>query len=628
MITLRNITLRRGQNVLLQQLNWTIYHKQRIGIIGSNGSGKTSLFAMLLGQLHPDDGDITIPKQLAFAHVAQETPAYSKSALDFVLDGDTELRAIEHELIKAEEQHNGTQIANLHEKMSIIDAYTAPARAAQLLAGLGFNHEEQQKAVSDFSGGWRVRLNLAKALMCRSDVLLLDEPTNHLDLDAVLWLEQWLIKYPGTLLLISHDRDFLDTTVDHIAHIDKQNLKLYTGNYSTFEKQRATDLLVQQATYEKQQKHLAHMRSFVDRFRAKASKARQAQSRLKAIEKLEIVSAVQADSPFQFEFKAPKQCPNPLIQLEDARIAYGDRTILSQLNLSITPKDRIAILGPNGAGKSSLIKVLANEVAVANGTRETGPGLNIGYFAQHQVDKLHLSDTPLLHLRRLAEHTGELELRKFLGSFGFSGDRVLQPVSHFSGGEKSRLALALLVWQRPNLLLLDEPTNHLDLEMRNALSLALQEYEGAMLLVTHDRFLVRTTTDQLLLVADGKLQEFDGDLNDYQKWLLDFRKQQASSSAAPAYKNELSKKEQRQHQAKQRELRKPLLAKITRLENDMQKMQKEAEAIAVILSDLSLYEPENKTRLQGHLLTQATIKKALEVAENDWLKACEERDAL
>lgn len=624
MITLRNVTLRRGANVLLENLTWTIYHKQRIGIIGANGSGKTSLFSLLLGMLQPDNGEYDLPKQIKLAHVAQETPGSDQTALDYVLDGDAELRNLERQLVEAEAKHDGHQIATLHEKLAIIDAYTASSRAAQLLAGLGFNHEEQLKTVNEFSGGWRVRLNLAKALMSRSDVLLLDEPTNHLDLDAVLWLEGWLKHYQGTLLLISHDRDFLDATVDHIAFIANQKLKLYSGHYSSFEKQRADELLIQQATFEKQQKKLAHLQSFVNRFRAKATKARQAQSRIKAIERMDLVCAVQAESEFQFEFKAPEQCPNPLIQLQKANLAYGDKVVLKNINLSLSPRERIAILGPNGAGKSSLIKMLAGEIEPAQGVREVAPGLKLGYFAQHQVDHLHLPDSPLLHLRRLAEKELEVDLRKFLGSFGFSGDKALQPVATFSGGEKSRLALALLVWQKPNLLLLDEPTNHLDLEMRNALSLALQEYEGAMILVTHDRFLVRTTTDQLLLVADQKMEPFDGDLNDYQRWLMGYHKQKINPDSKVT--TDLSRKEQRQQEARQRELRRPLLEKIKRLETDISKIEKKLAEVELHLTDLSLYEPQNKFKLQDHLLQQAEHKKQLENLEEAWLKACEERD--
>jgi ATP-binding cassette subfamily F protein 3 len=627
MITFRNLTLRRGTKDLLQNINWTIYQQQRIGIIGANGSGKSSLFALLLQDIQPELGDLDIPKNLKLAHVAQETTASQQSAVDYVLDGDKELYALQKELTKAEEAHDGIKLGELHEKLSIIDGYTAPSRAAQLLTGLGFNHSEQQKTVSEFSGGWRVRLNLARALMARSDVLLLDEPTNHLDLDAVLWLEQWLARYTGTLLLISHDRDFLDKTVNHIAHLSHQQLKLYTGDYSTFETLRANALVLQQTAYDKQQKQISHMRKFINTFGAKASKAKQAQSRVKAIERLELVCAVQAESEFQFGFKKPDSCPNPLVTIHEGRVAYGERTILNNISLSITPKDRITMLGPNGAGKSSLIKLLAGELAPAGGTRETASGLKIGYFAQHQVDHLHLSDTPLLHLQRIAGNKQDLELRKFLGSFGFSGDRVLQPVQHFSGGEKSRLALALIVWQKPNLLLLDEPTNHLDLEMRQALSIALQEYEGAMLLVTHDRFLVRTTTDKLMLVAEGKLQDFDGDLDDYQKWLLDFRRQQVNSGIS-ADKSGLSRKEQRQQNAKQRKEREPLMKKIQQLEASMAKHQQAAMVLETLLADTSLYEEQNKDKLQENLQKQTALIKEINQLEKEWLAACEERDNL
>lgn len=618
MITLHNICLRRGASILLENIDWTIFHKQHIGLIGENGSGKSSLFAMLLNQLQPDQGDLEIPRQLKFAHLAQETPGHEQSALEFVLDGDTELRTLQKALQDAEDKNDGTRIANMHDALGKIDAYTANARAAQLLAGLGFSHEEQQKSVKDFSGGWRVRLNLAKALMCPSDVLLLDEPTNHLDLDAILWLEQWLIKYPGTLLLISHDREFLDHTVDHIAHISGRQLKSYSGNYSAFEKQRAAQLLLQQAAYEKQQQHIAHLQSFVNRFRAKATKARQAQSRMKAIERLELISAVQVDSPFQFQFKEPKTCPNPLICLEDASVGYGNKIILKGIHLSIAPKDRIGILGPNGAGKSSLIKLLAGELPVHEGIRKVAAGLKIGYFAQHQIDHLRLAETPFQHFRDIAPTLSESESRKYLGNFGFSGDRVFERVSIFSGGEKSRLALALLIWQEPNLLLLDEPTNHLDLEMRQALNIALQEYEGAVILVSHDRFLVRTTADQLMLVAEEKITPFEGDLDDYQRWLFQFRSQTKPSQIE---KTENSKKSQRQQAAKERESRRPLEQKIKKLESTLILLEKELFIIETALTDSALYEPKNKKELQKLLLSQAKIRKEIEEVERDWLEA-------
>lgn len=636
MITLKDISLRRGKNILLDDVNWTIARDERIGIIGANGTGKTSLFSLLLNELESDTGEVIIARQIKFAHVAQETKALPQTALDFVIDGDDELRVLQEELVKAEQEHDGHKIAELHEQISMIDGYSAKARAAQLLVGLSFTHQELTKPVSDFSGGFRVRLNLARALMCRADILLLDEPTNHLDLDAVIWLEDWLNHYTGTLLLISHDRDFLDHTITQIAHLYNQKLKIYTGNYSQFETERANQLQLQQAQYEKQQKHIAHMQAFVDRFRYKATKARQAQSRLKAIERLELVAKVQTESPFSFEFKAPKENPYPLLYLEDAEIAYGERTILNHLNLSISPAERITILGPNGAGKSSLMKLLAGELLPKAGERFASSGLKIGYFAQHQVDSLHLHESALAHLRNLAEEASEQVLRDFLGGFDFRGDKVFEPVGNFSGGEKSRLALALIVWQRPNLLLLDEPTNHLDLEMRHAMNIALQEYQGALILVTHDRFLIRSTTDKFLLVASGKLQEFKGDLADYQRWLFDYRKRQLTQdiekdiqdneTARTSTTTGISKKAQRQMKAKLREARKPLLNKIEQLECDMEILHQELDTIAIELSNQAIYEAENKDSLSKLLIEEARIKKELAQIEEEWLHACQQRD--
>lgn len=625
MINLKNITIRRGARVILDGVNWTIFARQRIGLIGANGSGKSSLFAMLLGKLAADTGDFDMPRQLRLAHVAQETPALSRSALDFVLDGDATLRSIETQIQQAEHDNDGMLIAELHEKFRVIDGYTAPARAGQLLAGLGFSVAEHSKCVADFSGGWRVRLNLAQALMTPSDVLLLDEPTNHLDLDAILWLEQWLQNYPGTLLIISHDRGFLDNTVDHIAKIANANIKTYTGNYSSFESQRAAELLLQQAVYEKQQKHLAHMRSFVERFRYKASKARQAQSRLKAIERLELVSAVQSESEFRFKFHEPSAAPNPLLSLNHVDVGYADKIIVNNLDFSISPKDRMAILGPNGAGKSTLIKTLAQQLAPVNGECIHASGLRIGYFEQQQIDQLDLESSSLLHLQRIAPQSPELELRSYLGGFGFCGDRVHEPVKTFSGGEKTRLALALLIWKKPNLLLLDEPTNHLDLDMRNALSLALTEYEGAMILISHDRFLVGSTTDKLLLCAGGRLTEFDGDLSDYQSWLIEYNKEKSQQHKT---NNTDNKKDQRREAAKQRELLKPLNDKIKRLEKDINKLQTEAAKHEAALANQDMYLPENKDKLKELLLSVSETKSKLELLENDWLESCEERDTL
>lgn len=621
MITLRNIFLRRGPHLLLKDVNWTIFHKQRIGLIGANGSGKTSLFHLLLNPKEADEGEIFIPPQIKLAHVAQETPALSQSALQFVLEGDTELQALEKKLKIAEEKNDGNKIASLHARLGEIDAYTAPARASQLLNGLSFTQKEQQQPVSDFSGGWRVRLNLAKALMSRSDILLLDEPTNHLDLDAVIWLQDWLQDYQGTLLLISHDRDFLDNIVDHIAYLHHQQLTLYTGNYSTFEKLRAEQLLNQQALYEKQQKKREHLEKFINRFRAKASKARQAQSRIKALERMETVSAVQTESPFQFEFKEPQKCPNPLISLQESQVAYGEKLVLNHLNFSIAPNDRIALLGPNGAGKSSFIKLLAAEITSSYGHYTQGTGLKIGYFAQHQVDHLQLDKTPLDHMRLIAPHTREQELRSFLGGFGFSANRSFEPVHHFSGGEKSRLALALIVWQKPNLLLLDEPTNHLDLEMRQALCLSLQDYEGAMVIVSHDRFLLRATVDQLILVADGKIAPFTGDLNDYEKWLFEYRKKNATSSTSdmPSIQEE-----QRALDAKVRDERKPLLKQLKELEITLEKLKEIAIQLEIELSNDKLYLPHNEDKLKKLLAKDTEVKANIQQTEEDWLKVSEQ----
>ncbi len=611
MIRFNQLSIRRGTKLLLQPVDWTIYAGQRIGLTGANGSGKSSLFALLLGQLAADGGEIEIGGQPVFSHVAQEMPAGNESALDFVVAGDTELHAIQQQLQTAEAADDGMEIAHLHEALNKIDAWSAPSRAGRMLAGLGFSTAEQQQAVRDFSGGWRMRLNLARALMCRSDVLLLDEPTNHLDLDAVIWLESWLKTYPGTLLLISHDRDFLDSAIEYIAHIENQTLTVYTGNYSAFEDVRAERLMQQQAAYTQQQKKVAHLQSFVDRFRAKASKARQAQSRIKALAKLERVQAVQQSSPFQFSFRKPDSCPNPLVTLAHIRAGYGKKTVFPDVSLSVGPGDRIALLGPNGAGKSTLVKSLAGEIPLLDGERATGAGLRIGYFAQHHVDHLQADETPMAQLQRIAPNIMEREARGFLGTFGFSGSRVFEPVKIFSGGEKSRLALALIIWQKPNLLLLDEPTNHLDMEMRNALSLALQEYEGALILVSHDRFLVRTTVDQLMLVAHGELQAFHGDLTEYEKWLIAFRRETENAARTDKPGKVFAASPRQQAQT------------IKKLENRIKKLQTSLENIETQLADTRMYEFNHKETLDKLLAERDTIQTELTTTEETWLAACE-----
>ena len=559
MIKLRGATLIRGGRALLEGASLTVYPRQKVGLTGANGSGKSSLLALLLERLHLDAGSIELPSSWVIANVAQETPDSTGAALEYVIDGDAELRRIEARIARAEQHHDGARAALLHEQLQAIDGYTARSRAARLLHGLGFSDRDSERPVNELSGGWRVRLGLARALMCRSDLLLLDEPTNHLDLDAVLWLEGWLRAYRGTLLLISHDRDFLDNCVDHIAHIEHRTIRMYAGNYAQFERQRAEHLAQQALAAARQQREVAHIRAFVDRFRAKATKARQAQSRLKTLARMETIAAVQADSPFHFRFLDPGRVATPLLEIEHGRFGYASPPVLREVNLSLVSGDRIALLGRNGAGKSTLIKAIAGLLEPLGGVQRRARGLRIGYFAQHQLEQLERSDHALAHLRRLTATEPEQRLRDFLGQFAFSGDDAARNVATFSGGEKARLALALLIWQRPHLLLLDEPTNHLDLRMRDALTLALQDFAGAVVLVSHDRHLLRATSDRLLLVDAGRVTPFDGDLDDYRTWLLRTDSADASGGSSPgAAANTRSRREQRRTEAQWRSRRQPL----------------------------------------------------------------------
>src|SRR5438874_9329059 len=532
MIRFSQVTLARGAKPLLEGADLAVNAGERIGLIGANGSGKSSLFALLRGELHADKGDVELPAHWRIAHVAQETPALGRSAVDYAIDGDDALRAVQEKLELAEAANDGALIAELHAQLGDADVYTARPRAESLLFGLGFKTEELGKPVSTFSGGWRMRLNLAQALMCRSDLLLLDEPTNHLDLDAIIWLEDWLRRYPGTLIVISHDRDFLDGVVKAIVHIDQKKLRRYTGDYSSFETQRAQAVVLAAAQVEKQARERAHLQSFIDRFRAKATKARQAQSRMKMLAKMEELAPLHVAAPFAFEFRDPERSPDPLLVLEDAVAGYPDKRVLSDVKLSLRANERIGLLGVNGAGKSTLVKTIAGVLPVLDGSATFNKGLEIGYFAQHQVEMLRDDESPLRHLRRMAPQAREQDLRNYLGSFNFPGDMATDPVENFSGGEKARLALALIVWQRPNLLLLDEPTNHLDLDTREALTVALAQFEGTLVLVSHDRHLLRATTDKLLIVANGTLREFDGDLEDYRDSLL--KREPAPKVAKPA----------------------------------------------------------------------------------------------
>ena len=626
MIRLLNLTLQRGPQRLLEAAELTIHAGQKVGLIGANGAGKSSLFALLRGQIGPDAGDCQLPPDWRIAHMRQEVDTLDRQAVDYVLDGDVELRRIQADLQKAEASGDGAAQARLHGEFDSVDGYSADARARKLLAGLGFDTAQMDRRVGDFSGGWRMRLNLAQALMCPSDLLLLDEPTNHLDLDAILWLEGWLKGYPGTLLLISHDRDFLDAVVDHVAHLEQRKLTLYRGGYSAFERTRAERLAQQQQAYDKQQAQRAHMEDFIRRFKAKATKARQAQSRIKALERLEELAPAHVDSPFDFSFREADKVSSPLLDLSEGRLGYDGRAVLEKVKLQLTPGARIGLLGPNGAGKSTLIKTLAGELPPVGGELSRGENLVVGYFAQHQLDALDPKASPLLHMQRLAPGEREQTLRDFLGGFDFRGDRCDEAVANFSGGEKARLALALIAWGKPNLLLLDEPTNHLDLEMRLALTLALQDFDGAVLVVSHDRHLLKSTTDEFLLVADGRVQAFDGDLEDYAKWLLEFRARQATASGTPGAggdADKTDKRAQRQAAAALRQQLAPHKREAEKLEKELGKVQQSLATVEERLGDSGIYEATRKDELKDLLAQQARFKTRESELEEAWLIALE-----
>jgi ATP-binding cassette subfamily F protein 3 len=628
MIRLQNLTLQRGPQRLLEDAELTLHAGHKAGLIGANGAGKSSLFALLRGELHPDSGDCSLPADWRIAHMRQEVDTLERLAVDYVLDGDIRLRQVQRDLAVAEAAHDGAALARLHSELDSADGYTADARARKLLAGLGFTNEQMDRQVGDFSGGWRMRLNLAQALMCPSDLLLLDEPTNHLDLDAIIWLEDWLKSYPGTLLLISHDRDFLDAVVDHVAHVDQRKLVLYRGGYTAFERARAERLAQQQQAYEKQQAQRAHMESYIARFKAQATKARQAQSRINALERMEELSAAHVDSPFDFVFRESTKISSPLIDLSDARLGYGEKTILEKVKLQLTPGARIGLLGPNGAGKSTLIKNLAGELEPLAGRLTRGENTVVGYFAQHQLDSLDAKASPLLHLQRLAPTEREQTLRDFLGGFDFRGARIDEPVLNFSGGEKARLALALIAWERPNLLLLDEPTNHLDLEMRLALTMALQEFSGAVLVVSHDRHLLKSTTDNFYLVADGKVEEFDGDLEDYARWLVEYRQRNAPVSNTPVNPDKTDKKAQRQAAAALRQQLAPHKREADKLEAELGKLHEKLAKVDASLGDSDIYEPARKNELRDLLAEQARLKVREAELEEAWMEALETLESM
>ena len=631
MLSLANISLRRGRKVLISNASLQVHAGQRMGLIGANGSGKSSLFAMLLGELEPDDGELWLQSNDEIAHVAQESPHGSGSAIDYVMDGDTELREVQAALAACEASNDAAGLHVLYERIEAIDGFSAEARAARLLHGLGFADGELQQSVSQFSGGWRMRLNLARALMCRSDILLLDEPTNHLDLPAILWLERWLKRYDGILLVISHDRDFLDAVCTRIAQIENEEIHLFTGNYSQFEAQRAEHLAQQQAMYMRQQKDIKHIQSYVDRFRYKASKARQAQSRLKMLERMQKIAPAHVDSPFRFHFFEPKKQPQHLLGLTDAVLGYDGSEkdpVLSNVNLNLSAGDRIGLLGVNGAGKSTLVKALASGSTVLDGERVLSKDTKIGYFAQHQLELLEPEQSPIDHLRVYAPGDREQDHRNYLGRFGFSGERIFEPVAPFSGGEKARLVLALMIRQEPNLLLLDEPTNHLDLEMRQALSVALIEYTGALVVISHDRHLLRSVCDELLIVHDGIVDRFTRSLDEYPAWLkereLETGNVEANDLSDDSATRQPSKKQQRQEQAQRRQRLKPLYDKVREIEKQLAMTRSELETLDERLADETLYSDHaRKTELTRLIQDQAERKAEIQALEWNWLEASE-----
>lgn len=626
MITAEKLALLRGGQTLFDDSSFQVFPQHRVGLVGKNGCGKSSLFSLCRNELQADEGQLNIPSKWRIASVAQDTPALEQSALNYVIDGDKPYRQLQSELDQAESANDGHRIAEIHDQLAAIGSFDIEARASAMLAGLGFEQSQLGNPVKSFSGGWRMRLNLAQALMARADLLLLDEPTNHLDVDAIFWLEDYLRQFDGTLILISHDRDFLDSVCTDILHIEHQRITQYRGNYSQFEAQRAEQIAQQQSQYEKAQVMREHLQKYVDRFRYKASKAKQAQSRLKAIEKLPTQAPLRAQADIRFSFLTPPQLPNPLMTLRDTRAGYGDTTILRHIKLNLVPGTRLGLLGRNGAGKSTLIKLLAGELPPLDGERTVSPGLRIGYFAQHQLETLDLQASALLHLQRLDPQASEQALRDFLGSFGFSGDQATRSVEPMSGGEKARLALAIIIYQKPNLLLLDEPTNHLDLSLRDTLVDALQEYEGALIVVAHDRHLLRTTVDEFCLVANGEVNPFDGDLDDYHRWLQD----QAAAQRSEAKQTDNSddkkrdRKEQKRLEAAFRQQVAPLKKRIQQRETEISKLEQQLSDLHDQLSDSSLYDDSNKDKLQQLLATQTELKQSLELAESDWMEAEEE----
>ena len=650
MLTITDLSLQRGGVWLLEAVSLTVQPGQRVAIVGANGAGKSSLFQLLLGQLSPEQGSVSLPGGCRIAHMAQEVAASGRSARDFVLDGDLDLRRLEQELVRAEACGDDHAMARIHGELDVHEAWSAARRAESLLRGLGFSDADADRPVSAFSGGWRIRLNLAQALMRPSDLLLLDEPTNHLDLDACLWLENWLRRYPGTLLFISHDRDFMDRVATNVVHFDQRKLDAYTGNYSAFEGQRSERLAQQRAGYERQQARIAEIQRFIDRFKAKATKARQAQSRVKALERMERIAPAHVDSPFSFAFPVAAKVSNPLLSSRNGQAGLGDALILDVIHLTLLPGSRIGLLGPNGAGKSTLMNALRGEGTLLSGERTAGEHLAIGSFAQHQLESLDLDASPFLHLQRLSPRASEQSIRNFLGGFDFHGDEALSPIRAFSGGEKARVALAVIAWQKPNLLLLDEPTNHLDLEMRQALTMALQDFEGAIVVVSHDRHLLRNTVDEFWLVNDGGVTEYQGDLEDYERWLADRRKDDSEAPRRPepglaglagtdsgaegvaesaeSAESADDRKARKRAEAAVRQKLSPWRKRQSALEREMETLQGQLAGLETELSDPAVYEAPSKARLTELLARQAQVTGRLGDVEAEWLEVVEAVEAM
>ena len=631
MIILEDIALRRGRRLLFTGASATLQPGQNIALIGGNGCGKSSLFALLLEELQADAGDIRGLKGLRISHMAQETETSDLTARDYVIAGDAALFQTLQDLARADVSGDYEQSATLHQRMEELDGYSAERRAEQLLLGLGFQREKMNAPMSAFSGGWRIRLNLARALMAPSDLMLLDEPTNHLDLDTTLWLQTWLQSYRGTLLMISHDRDFIDATCERTLEIARRALTAYRGGYTDYERQRAEQMAQQQAEFEQQRRRIADIEEFVRRFRAKATKARQAQSRLKELERMHKVAQAHIDSPFSFNFPPPGKVSDPLLTLSDAALGHGEHRVLSKVSVSLSPGDRVGLLGKNGAGKTTLLKSLTGELPLMGGERTEGAHLQIGYFDQQQLEVLDLDASPFLHLQRLTPKARDQEILDFLGGFDFRGDRAKEAIRAFSGGEKARLALAHVVWQAPNVLFLDEPTNHLDLDMRHALEVALQDYAGAIVLVSHDRHLLRNSVEQLLLVNEGSVEDYVGDVEAYEKWVLSANPTEAPKPAAqqaPATVDAGDRKTRRQASAERRAQLQPLKKVIRQLETKMEKRQQALDALQTQLADGDLYTQSAGDELAELLKQVGQLKRELEDIESEWLAKQEELEAL